>query len=85
MPASAPQVFSNISSEQYATLVQKASAAGIEMKGNSGSATQFGVEVGWNYSAEKRELSIQCLNTPFFIKPEAVDAKIKGLVEQTVG
>jgi len=41
--------------------------------------------VGWNYSAEKRELSIQCLNTPFFIKPEAVDAKIKGLVEQTVG
>jgi hypothetical protein len=85
VPASVPQVFSNISPEQYATLVQKASAAGIEMSGKSGTATQFGVEVGWNYSPEKRELSIQCLNTPFFIKPEAVDAKIKGLVEQTVG
>jgi hypothetical protein len=80
-----PQVFSNITPEQYATLVEKASAAGIEMSGDSGTATQFGVEVGWDYSPQACTLSIQCLNTPFFIKPEAVDARIKALVEQTVG
>jgi hypothetical protein len=83
VPPSTPQVFSNITPGKYATLTQKANAAGINMSGNSGTASQFGVEVSWSYSAEACELTIQCLNTPFFVSPATVNARIKALVEQT--
>jgi hypothetical protein len=85
MPSTPPQVFSNITPDKYATLTQKANAAGINMNGNSGTASQFGVEVSWSYSPEANELTIHCLNTPFFVSPETVDARIKALVVQTVG
>jgi len=85
VPTSPPQVFSNISSEKYSALVEKANAAGINMKGNSGTASQFGVEVSWSYSPQACELTIQCLNTPFFVSPATVNAKLKALVEQTAG
>jgi hypothetical protein len=85
VPSSPPQVFSSITPDKYVTLKQKANAAGINMSGNSGAASQFGVEVSWNYSPETCELTIQCLKTPLFVSPEAVDAKIKAMVHQTVG
>jgi hypothetical protein len=40
--------------------------------------------VAWNYSPETGELSIQCLSAPFFMSPDAVNAKIKALVEETI-
>ncbi len=85
MPPTPPQVFSNITPDKYALLTQKAGAAGINMSGNSGTASQFGVEVSWSYSPQACELTIQCLETPFFISPETVNAKIKSLVAQTAG
>jgi hypothetical protein len=85
MAKSEPQVFSGITPENYATLIQKAQAAGLDLTGNSGTATKFGVEVSWNYSAEAQQLTIQCLGTPFFVKPEQVNAKIQALVEETLG
>lgn len=84
MAPAAPQVFNNISPAQYAILVQKASAAGLDLSGTSGTASQFGVEVEWNYSAEAQELRIQCLSAPFFMSVDAVNAKIKTMVEETV-
>ena len=44
MAQSAPQVFSGITPENYATLIQKAQSAGLNLSGNSGTATKFGVE-----------------------------------------
>jgi hypothetical protein len=85
VPQSAPQVFSGITPENYATLIQKAQSAGLNLTGNSGTAAKFGVEMAWNYSAEARQLTIQCLGTPFFVKPEQVNAKIQALVKETLG
>ncbi len=85
MALSAPQVFSGITPENYATLIAKAQAAGLNLSGNSGTATKFGVEMAWNYSAEARVLTIQCLCTPFFVKPDQVIAKIQALVKETLG
>jgi len=85
VPPSPPQVFRNVNPEKYAILTAKASAAGIKMSGNSGTASQFGVEVSWSYSPQACELTVQCLDTPFFVSPDTVNAKIKSLVEQTVG
>jgi len=84
MAQAAPQVFSNITPEQYANLAAKAQAAGIDMSGNTGTASKFGVEVAWNYSAATQELTLQCLRTPFFVKTEDVNAKIQALVKETL-
>ena len=82
MTASAPQTFHGVTPERYARLVEKASAAGIPMDGNAGSAAKFGVEVAWNYSPETQELTIHCLRTPFFLNAGDVEAKIRSLVQQ---
>jgi hypothetical protein len=84
MAQSAPQVFSGITPENFATLIEKAQSAGLNLTGNSGKATKFGVEMAWNYSAVEQQLTIQCLATPFFVKPEQVNAKIQALMKETL-
>jgi hypothetical protein len=82
---SPPQVFSGITPGQFAKLTAKAQAAGINLSGNRGRASKFGVEIEWKYSAETGELTLQCLDTPPFVKPEAVNAKIRALVKESAG
>jgi hypothetical protein len=82
---SAPQIFSPVTLAQYETLIQRAQAAGIALTGDSGTASRFGVEVTWNYSAETQKLEIQCLSTPFFVKAADVDAKIRSVVTEALG
>lgn len=84
MAPSAPQTFKGITPDQYARLTEKAKGAGIEMEGNSGSATKFGVEMQWNYSPETQELTLQCLKHPFFVTAADVDTKMRDLVTQTL-
>ncbi len=85
MGQSAPQIFSGIAPGQYATLVEKAKKAGIELSGNSGTATKLGVEVAWNYSPETQQLTLHCLKTPFFMSAEDVRTKLETLVQQSLG
>lgn len=82
MTQSAPQIFQGVTPEQYAQLVEKAKEAGIDLAGNSGTASKYGVEIAWNYSPESHELSIQCLKAPFFMSAADVNAKIRSLVER---
>ena len=84
MAPSAPQVFKPVTPNQYARLQEKAKSAGIEINGNSGTAAKYGVEVSWNYLPDSQELTLQCLKTPFFMKPSDVDAKIQSLVTQSL-
>ena len=84
MPRYTPQVFSSISPERYAKLMQKANAAGIAMSGNTGRASRMGVEVEWNYSEEKQELVLTCLHAPFFVSAEDVNARLQALVTDTL-
>jgi hypothetical protein len=76
------QVFRNVSPEQFARLREKARAAGIEIEGNSGSASKFGAEVAWNYNADTQELNLQVLSAPFFMKKEDLEEQMRGLVEK---
>jgi hypothetical protein len=84
MGPSAPQVFKDISPEQYSRLVEKAKASGIDLGGNSGTASKFGVEIAWTYVPDSQQLTIQCLKTPFFMSTSDIDTKIQTLVAQTV-
>lgn len=83
MAASEPQVFLNVTPQRYAALVAKAGAAGIALSGNAGTASQFGVDVAWDYAPEAERLTIQCLKAPFFMSAETIDARIKTMVEET--
>jgi len=82
--ASKPQVFSRVTAAQYAKLMEKANAAGVPMRGNVGRATKMGVEVEWNYSEEKQELVLTCLNTPFFVSADDVNTKLHALVSEII-
>jgi hypothetical protein len=84
MSASTPQVFSGITPSKYAALMEKANTAGVPMSGNSGRATKMGVEVEWNYSAEKQELVLTCHRTPFFVSAEDVNARLHALVHEAL-
>jgi hypothetical protein len=84
MAAGTPQVFSGITPAKYATLMEKANAAGVPMRGNSGRATKMGVEVEWNYSPEKQELVLTCHRTPFFVSAQDVNTRLHELVNQAL-
>jgi hypothetical protein len=76
-----PQVFSGITPEMYGQLLEKARASGIEMIGNSGTASKYGVEMSWNYSPEAQQLTVQCLRTPIFVSAASVYGKLRELVK----
>jgi hypothetical protein len=84
MTSHAPQVFTGVTPQQYAKLTTEARAAGIEMNGNTGRASKMGVEVEWNYSEEKQELVLTCLQTPFFVSADQVNQKLRTLVNQVL-
>jgi hypothetical protein len=76
-----PQVFSGISREHYARLVESARAAGVDLSGDNGIASKLGIQIAWNYIPEKRELVIHCLRAPFFLDIGEVNRKMHNLVE----
>lgn len=84
MGASPPLIFKEVTPEQYARLAARATAAGIELSGASGTASKYGLELAWSYSQETGELTFQCLKTPFFVSPEVVEAKIRTLVRESM-
>lgn len=83
MAPSAPLVFTGVTPEQYARLVEKARSAGIEINGSTGSASKYGVQIAWNYAPGTQELTMQCLKAPFFMTANDVNAKINTLVTQS--
>ena len=54
------------------------------MNDNSGRASKMGVEVEWNYSPEKQELVLTCLQAPFFLGADGVNAKLQALVSEAL-
>jgi len=82
--ATTSQVFTGVTPERYARLVEKARGAGIDLEGNSGTASKFGVEVTWSYVPEQQQLTIQCVKTPFFLNAADVDARIQKLVQESL-
>ena len=79
-----PQTFSGISPAQLERLQEKADAAGVEMSGPTGRASKKGVEVEWSYSEQTQELTVRCVHTPFFVRAEDVNAKLRSLVDEAL-
>ena len=75
------QTFSGVTQDQFSGLMQKAQAAGIGISGNSGTASQSGVTMTWNYDPASQVLTIQCTDSPFFIPCATINSKINDLVK----
>lgn len=84
LPPNPPLAFSSVTPAQFAALTAKARSAGIDLVGNTGTASRFGVEVAWNYSPETQQLTLQCLKTPLFVSVADVNAKLQALVQQSL-
>jgi hypothetical protein len=83
MAQNPPHTFSGITPDQYTQLTVKAKAVGIDLNGNSGTTSKYGVEVQWNYSPETQQLTLHCLRTPMFVSAATVYAKLQSLVVQS--
>jgi len=79
--AGIPQEFRSVTLAQYQKMCEKAQAAGIAIKGDSGTASKVGVTVTWNYDPSSQDLRIQCLGTPFFVSMDDINEKIAAMVK----
>src|SRR4051812_10611882 len=75
------QTFTGIEAAQFDCLKEKATAAGITIDGDSGSATKAGVTITWEYNRTEKELQLQCTDAPFWISCGVVSSQITSLVE----
>jgi hypothetical protein len=81
MGSCAAQIFTNISSDQFACLVGKANAAGIAISGNVGNASKDGITIQWSFDAGANTLTIQCTSSPFLVPCGTINSKIDELVD----
>lgn len=82
MENSKSQVFSGVTADQFQKLIEQANAAGMEIAGNSGRASKMGIEIEWKYSEERQQLELTCLQTPFFVSADKVNAKLREMVSR---
>ena len=75
------QKFSGVTHDQFSLLLQKAQGAGINISGNSGTASQGGITMTWNYDPAAQVLIIQCTDSPFFIPCSTINSQINDLVK----
>ncbi len=81
MSSCATQLFDNVTQAQFDCLSQKAKAAGIDIVGNAGSASQDGITVEWTFDPAASTLSVQCTSSPFYVPCGTINSKIHDLVE----
>jgi hypothetical protein len=78
-----PLNFSGITPARFTALTAKAQQAGVPISGDSGTASQMGVTVTWNFDPAAQTLTIQCTDKPFFISCDTINGKIQDAVNQS--
>jgi hypothetical protein len=82
MSACAEQTFTGISQARFDCLVERAKAeTGVTLTGPSGTVSQSGFTVTWNFDANSQTLAIQFLDSPFFVSCGTIQDKVQGLVD----
>ena len=81
MSQCAAQVFTEVSSEKFACLQEKAADQGIAIDGDQGSASKDGIIITWDYEADSQTLTIQCTAAPFFLSCGTINVTIHDLVD----
>ena len=74
------QTFSGISQEHFARLLLKAQSSGINISGNSGTASGSGITIDWDYDPPAGRLTVKCTDKPIFVGCGVILSQIRDLV-----
>ena len=74
------QTFSGITQQHFGCLLQKAQSVGINISGNSGTASRDGITITWNFDPASQVLTIQCTDKPIFLSCGVITSQISDLV-----
>ena len=80
MASSNVHTFSGITQSHFACLLQKAQSSGINISGNSGTASGSGITIAWNYDPAAERLTVQCTDKPVFVGYGVILSQIRELV-----
>jgi hypothetical protein len=61
---------------EFAGVVEKAKAQGIELNGREGLIEKMGVKARWGFDGA--ELTVDVLEKPFFLSRQAVEEKLRA-------
>jgi hypothetical protein len=75
------QNFTGFTLERFDCLLEKAQAAGVDITGNSGTASRDGIEITWNFDPIAQTLTIQCIAAPLLVPCGVINSKIRALVD----
>lgn len=84
MAGCATQTFTNVTQQKFAQLLVAAQAQGINIAGNTGSASKDGITISWDFDPGQQVLTIQCTSAPFFVSCGTINSKIHDLVDQAI-
>jgi hypothetical protein len=75
------QTFSNVTTDVWNCLRQKAHGAGIEINANSGQASKLGVTIAWNYDPVAHTLQLQALSHGILFGCTQINNKMHEIVD----
>ncbi|HKR28637.1 MAG TPA: hypothetical protein VJS11_14335 [Acidobacteriaceae bacterium] len=73
--------FRGITRAVFARLRRKAAKHGIPVRHPRGEAARNGVVIQWNYDPTAEVLEVECVRTPFWIAPAAINSKLTEEIE----
>jgi len=82
MSACAMLTYNNVTPAAWAAIVAEAAKMNITINGDGGSASAQGFTVQWNYDRAAQTLSLQCVDSPFFVSCSLINAHLNDAVER---
>ena len=80
------QTFSGITQEHFDCLVQKAqSSFGIAIAGDTGSQSEHGITIAWDYDRAAQSLTIQGTEKPAFLLCGIITSQVSDMVNGCTG
>lgn len=82
--ACAPQVFSGVTEDDFATIVARAAEKGVTIPSHSGESSRSGFTVRWHFDAAAETLMVHCVSRPFFVPCGTVQDGVRRLIQLCV-
>jgi hypothetical protein len=77
----APRTYTGITPGRFAAIITEADQkTGLQLNGPSGTASEHGVTLQWQYDAATEILVLHCLAKPWIVSEACVDEKLDALV-----
>ena len=81
MAACAMLSYNNVSEDAWNCILNAVAQFGVTPNGDAGTASSNGFTVSWNYDRTAGTLSLQSLDSPFWISCSTINSHINDVVE----